>query len=278
MKVASGIAGGTPVVPDSAEKSTPPLEGTDSIMRKLFRTSPSATRNTKRPHSDEGTDRSVQTGSNSEKSTHSTSKKMRFKITPAMDFNNRQSALFAYVFDKNLDPCEELVCIGVKSADRADLHSLLPGNDVDDKIIYMVALTMTGAEILATSPSYWCILPLVSDEILNGETTELMLNRYMEKRMRPSRFFELIYVPMLDALDHWFFMLVSFKDRAIYNLDSSPNQFETPHREDWIRKMLRENEIRATIAVNLTSTPFNKLKERVLSKAELWRMKSKKNT
>ncbi|XLS85255.1 hypothetical protein HN51_035421, partial [Arachis hypogaea] len=46
-----------------------------------------------------------------------------------------------------------------------------------------------------------------------------------------------IYVPMLDALDHWFFMLVSFKDRAIYNLDSSPNQFETPHREDWIRKM-----------------------------------------
>ncbi|XLR03388.1 hypothetical protein S83_069586 [Arachis hypogaea] len=169
-----------------------------------------------------------------------------------------------------------------------------------------------------------------------------MHNRYMEKWMRPSRFLELIYVPIQNALGHWFLMLVSFKDRAIYNLDSSPNQFETPHREDRIRKtarvlynvtqavyekhlmnlpsnfgdfqikspvgipncgqsmnsgiwvigwlnmgdkfnpimdgILRENEIRATTAVNLTSTPFNKLRDRVLSKAELWRTKSKKNT
>ncbi|XLR27589.1 hypothetical protein S83_055489 [Arachis hypogaea] len=220
MKVASGISSGTPVAPEPAENSSQPLTGTDSIMRKLFRTPPSATRNAKRPRSGEGTNRSVRSGSSREKSTISTSKKMRFKITPAMDFNNRQSALFAYVFDGNLDPCEELVRIGVKSANRVDLHSLLPGNDVDDKI----------------------------------------------------------YVPMQDALGHWFLMLVSFKDRAIYNLDSSPNQFETPHREDRIRKTLRKNEIRATTAVNLTSTPFNKLRDRVLSKAELWRTKSKKNT
>ncbi|XLR04102.1 hypothetical protein S83_070300, partial [Arachis hypogaea] len=89
---------------------------------------------------------------------------------------------------------EELVRIGVKSANRVDLHSLLPENDVDDKvwhlftlvltrkntykvsqdiirfffavlryqIIHIVAMTMTGAEILATSPSYWCLPPSVS--------------------------------------------------------------------------------------------------------------------
>ncbi|XLR21678.1 hypothetical protein S83_049578 [Arachis hypogaea] len=342
MKVASGIASGMPIVPDPPENSTPPLSGTDSIMRKLFRTPPSATRNAKRRRSGDGTDSSMRSGSSREKSAHSTSKKMRFKITPAMDFNNRQSALFAYVFDGNLDPCEELVRIGVKSADRVDLHSLLPGNDVDDKIIHLVAMTMTGAEILATSPAYWCLPPSVSDDILHGETTELMLNRYMENWMRPSRFLELIYVPMQDALGHWFLMLVSLKDNAIYNLDSSPNQFETPHREDRIRKTARvlynvtqavyekqfmplpsnfggfpirspigipncgqsmnsgiwvirwlnmgdkfnpimdgilwEDEIRATTAVNLTSTPFNKLRDRVLGKAELWRMKTKKST
>ncbi|XLR65677.1 hypothetical protein HN51_008183, partial [Arachis hypogaea] len=133
MKVASGIARGTPVDPDLYENSTQPLTGIDSIMRKLFRTPPSATRNAKRPRFGEATDRYVRSGSSREKSTLSTSKKMRFKVTPAMDFNNRQSALFAYVFDGNLDPCEELVRIGVKSADRVDLHSLLPGNDVDDK-------------------------------------------------------------------------------------------------------------------------------------------------
>ncbi|XLR04101.1 hypothetical protein S83_070299, partial [Arachis hypogaea] len=75
MKVASGITSGTPVALDSAEKSTPPLSGTDSIMRKLFRTPPSATRNAKQPRSGEGTNRSVRTGSSREKSTHSTSKK-----------------------------------------------------------------------------------------------------------------------------------------------------------------------------------------------------------
>ncbi|XP_057719551.1 uncharacterized protein LOC130933977 [Arachis stenosperma] len=341
-KVASGIASGTPIVPDPPENSTPPLAGTDSIMRKLFRTPPSTTRNAKRRRSGDGTDSSMRSGSSREKSAHSTSKKMRFKITPAMDFNNRQSALFAYVFDGNLDPCEELVRIGVKSADRVDLHSLLPGNDVDDKIIHLVAMTMTCAKILATSPAYWYLPPFVSDDILNGETTELMLNRYMENWMRPSRFLELIYDPMQDALGHWFLMLVSLKDKAINNLDSSLNQFETPHREDRIRKtarvlynvtqavyekhfmplpsnfgdfpirspigipncgqsmnsgiwvigwlnmgdkfnpimdgILRENEIRATTAVNLTSTPFNKLRDRVLGKAELWRMKTKKNT
>ncbi|XLR51306.1 hypothetical protein S83_001978 [Arachis hypogaea] len=186
-----------------------------------------------------------------EKSAYSTSKKMRFKITPAMDFNNRQSALFAYVFDGNLDPCEELVRIGVKSVDRIDLHSLLPGNDVDDKIIHMVAMTMTGAGILATSPAYWCLPPSVSDDILNGETTELMLNRYTENWMRPFRFLELIYVPMQDALGHWFFMLVYLKDRAIYNLDSSPNQFETLHREDWIRKTAR-------VLYNVTQAAYEK--------------------
>ncbi|XLT86252.1 hypothetical protein HN873_008005 [Arachis hypogaea] len=249
MKVAFGIASGTPIVPDPPENSTPPLAGTDSIMRKLFRTPPSATRNAERRRSGDGTDSSMRSGSSRKKSAQLTSKKMRFKITPAMDFNNRQSALFAYVFDGNLDPCEELVRIGVKSADRVDLHSLLPGNDVDDKIIHMVVMTMTGVEILATSPAYWCLPP--SDDILNGETTELMLNRYTENWMRPSRFLELIYVPMQDVLGHWILMLVSLKDRAIYNLDSSPNQFKTPHREDRIRKMAR-------VLYNVTQAVYEK--------------------
>ncbi|XLS67842.1 hypothetical protein HN51_018865 [Arachis hypogaea] len=155
---------------------------------------------------------------------------------------------------------EELFRIGLESADRDDIHSLLPGNDVDDKIIHMVALTMTGAEVLAISPRTGAFLrwSRTNAQSLHGEIDE-------------------IYVPMLDALGHWFLMLVSFKDRIIYNLDSSSNQFEMPHREDQIRKTLQENKIRATTAVNLTSTPFNKLKERMLSKVESWRMKSKKN-
>ncbi|MED6144572.1 hypothetical protein PIB30_016844 [Stylosanthes scabra] len=238
--VPHGVSHAALVVPDSNENESPIRNTIDDIIRKLFRlTPPASNQHPKRVRMEEDDGGSSgQSGKVQRRGAPGKPKKQqKFRRSPSMDFNHREAALFNYNFSDILQEGEDLIKIGRTEATRSDLHSLCPWNCVQEKIIELVALNITGMKKLDQDPKIWCLPPSIVTDISSEKPTECIAKKYKEPWMKPSDKLKYIYVPIEDPLGHWYLMIVAVKDGFIYHLDSSPNVYDVPDHQSVITKI-----------------------------------------
>ncbi|XLS70153.1 hypothetical protein HN51_027018 [Arachis hypogaea] len=229
----------------------------------------------------------------------------KFKVTPAMDFNDVQARIFAYIFNSGVYQEEYLVKMGEMTATRKIMHSLLPENDIDELVVQMLCKNVTLAQFAYPDPYIWCLPPTFA-----------------------------IYVPIEDLGANWFAMVIGMHQEALYYLDSNPQPYLVRDRKarmrdvakmlfkittecfdtdekflphdlpDWpiidgkgipncrsgtnsaswviswinmenqfdydLPDMLEHNLLRAKLAVDLVTSPFNQLKNEILKDAIEW--------
>ncbi|XLU28768.1 hypothetical protein S245_064834 [Arachis hypogaea] len=347
--VPSGIHNISPIAPDTEENLVQAPAYTNIIRNRLFRTP-----FTRKPKKEKGTGlptvnsagnqgptrkspplkrRCVGQGS---RRTNATTKSGRnkFKVTPAMDFNDVQARIFAYIFNSGVYQEEYLVKMGEMTATRKIMHSLLPENDIDELVVQMLCKNVTLAQFAYPDPYIWCLPPTFAEDVHEKKSQALMQMEYMDTWIKASTQLQYIYVPIEDLGANWFAMVIGMHQEALYYLDSNPQPYLVRDRKarmrdvarmlfkitsecfdtdekflphglpDWpiidgkgipncrsgtnsaswviswinmenqfdydLPGMLEHNLLRAKLAVDLVTSPFNQLKNEILKDAIEW--------
>ncbi|QHO58980.1 Ulp1 protease family, carboxy-terminal domain protein [Arachis hypogaea] len=258
----------------------------------------------------------------------------KFKVTPAMDFNDVQARIFAYIFNSGVYQEEYLVKMGEMTATRKIMHSLLPENDIDELVVQMLCKNVTLAQFAYPDPYIWCLPPTFAEDVHEKKSQALMQMEYMDTWIKASTQLQYIYVPIEDLGANWFAMVIGMHQEALYYLDSNPQPYLVRDRKarmrdvakmlfkittecfdtdekflphglpDWpiidgkgipncrsgtnsaswviswinmenqfdydLPGMLEHNLLRAKLAVDLVTSPFNQLKNEILKDAIEW--------
>ncbi|XLU25420.1 hypothetical protein S245_061486, partial [Arachis hypogaea] len=148
---------------------------------------------------------------------------LAFRPPDGMHFQGSEFAVAAYIFSKNLDERYEiLVADEHAQGDRRALWSLIPGQQVVDDVINMVASMLSFDNM---SPKWF--LPTTFAQIALSpvnhsiDTFEFIRSNFMGYADNLHR----IYVPMYRE-QHWYLMIVDLVFRRLIYLDSAKNASE----------------------------------------------------
>ncbi|XP_057449839.1 uncharacterized protein LOC130741047 [Lotus japonicus] len=141
--------------------------------------------------------------------------------TPEMLLLRREMILAHYIFHPEMDNNEILFQLGNKKVTRLDFQSFCPPNEVNHEIITLKTMKTTYLQRDEEFPSVWSLPPSFVDDVFNGLTINELKETYAKVWMPPYIGLKYVYVPIRDERGHWFVMVISLVDEAIYHLDSN---------------------------------------------------------
>ncbi|GAU48368.1 hypothetical protein TSUD_282680 [Trifolium subterraneum] len=168
--------------------------------------------------------------------------KFTCKPTYDMILAKRQPQVCAYLFQKRSDAklmAEILVVSGELEATRADLQCLIPPRVISDLAAKRITCIQVEQQQFTDRQAVWCLPPSF-----------------------------VIYVPLKSVDGHWFLMIVHLKNEVIYHLDTYCPGGCAAYKHLYIKKVMKENEVRMTTAANILLGDHNALRDEVIRKTE----------
>ncbi|XP_057418940.1 uncharacterized protein LOC130713166 [Lotus japonicus] len=147
--------------------------------------------------------------------------------------------LACYVFHPDLDSTEVLIRIGNLKVNRLDLHCFCPGIEISPEIITLLTMKTTHNQHHSTFQTTWALPPSFVDDVLNGHTISELGSTYADVWMKPMDYLKYVYVPIRDEQGHWFLMVISLEDEAVYHLDSYLGHLDIMKRKESITVVTR---------------------------------------
>ncbi|KAL5190833.1 hypothetical protein HKD37_04G010190 [Glycine soja] len=172
--------------------------------------------------------------------THTIPKDMpcTFKPTVDMNLNFEETQVCAYVFNPKVDPSgnEILFGLGNNLGTRAHFQSLCPNKPIREEIILFMALKVAYSQLYRTR-SVWCMPPAFVVDVIDGTPVETVMLHYGKDWMPLFANLKLIYIPILENMDHWYLMVIDLAGKKIYHLDCDLTSQTTYDRKDHIKIM-----------------------------------------
>ncbi|XP_057744010.1 uncharacterized protein LOC130961944 isoform X1 [Arachis stenosperma] len=166
------------------------------------------------------------------------STKMTFKPHHDMDLNRADTVLFKFLFSDGHPLEETLVRMREYRLTRRQIQSLVPGREIDARVVEMVAMRNACSIQHLRHAHYWNLPPKFADDVIRGVSTEELLERYVPFWVKPSRYLDHIFVLVEDIFMHWWCMVIDFPNQCAYLLDSWPEPNMVTDREKLMRTML----------------------------------------
>ncbi|KAJ1437047.1 Ulp1 protease family, C-terminal catalytic domain [Sesbania bispinosa] len=156
----------------------------------------------------------------------------KFKPTANMGLLKTHAGVWAYVFQGNKDPNAGNI-IGT----RQDFDCLCPGKYIFPPVVQMMALKVTWNQKQNKTQTVWCLPPSFAEDVIQGNTADVLCMLYTEQWMQPFPDLKHIYIPIEEFNTHWYLMVISVKEHQIYHFDSHLNDEDVSKRRDVIRNV-----------------------------------------
>ncbi|MED6189916.1 hypothetical protein PIB30_100655 [Stylosanthes scabra] len=142
----------------------------------------------------------------------------KFKPPQDMRLSEEHINLAMYIFSSDNDMGENLVHIHDTTASRADLFYLVPGNQVSELMIKLMALKATSNIDKSEIKKVWSLPTSFADDVSMCMEDHELVKKYAHY-MPATADLQFIYVPIMEnGGDHWYLMVMSIPDKILYHL------------------------------------------------------------
>ncbi|QHN84324.1 Ulp1 protease family, carboxy-terminal domain protein [Arachis hypogaea] len=146
-----------------------------------------------------------------------------FRPTKEMKFFNKELAIAAYIFGKNMDPEEVLVPNDHCSGTRKTLLTIMPGNPIIGDVLTLVCSMLTKGHFGPKGnihANQWFLPPTFSQIVLSPKQNCVRTMKYIKDNfMGDLASLHQIFVP-IHLNSHWFLIVVDLLNGVVKYLDS----------------------------------------------------------
>ncbi|MED6167446.1 hypothetical protein PIB30_002928 [Stylosanthes scabra] len=150
----------------------------------------------------------------------------KFKLTPQHKYGFEEVQTLAFIFGDSPNPNDVLFRRGTHKMDREDFACLLPGNELSDYVLELMAYRTAWTQFQLEQKTLWSLPVHFSEMIINADVTmDRLISLYKPNWLPRPTHLKYIYIQMKEILQHskethLYLMVVDKPNGKIWLFDS----------------------------------------------------------